>query len=166
MARVGGTGGPVAPGFDRSPGALAIAGHVAELHPDVIAAWDLRATRVLAGELAIAGVGGGTTSAPDGAGPLPRVPGGRARPRRSSSTRSVEAGSVDAVARRAAGDLLRGLRLFDVYRGTPLATDEKSLAIRLVLQSPDRTLTDEEIDAVMAGVAGALAAELGARVRS
>ena len=78
----------------------------------------------------------------------------------------IEAGSVAAVARGAAGGLLHGLRLFDVYRGAPLAPDEKSLAIRLVLQSPDRTLTDTEVDTVMAGVAGALAAELGARLRA
>jgi phenylalanyl-tRNA synthetase beta chain len=163
-ARLGETGGPVAPGFDRHPGAVAIAGHVAELHPDVLAAWDLRATRVLAGELAIAGVGGGVPAAPM-ARPLSRVPAVE-RDLAVVVREEVEAGSVDAIARRAAGDLLRGLRLFDVYRGAPLAPDEKSLAIRLVLQSPDRTLTDDEIDAVTASVTGALTAELGARLRT
>jgi phenylalanyl-tRNA synthetase beta chain len=163
-ARVSETGGPAAPGFDRRPGALAIAGHVAELHPEIVAAWDLRSARVLAGELAIAGIGGGTPAAPM-ARALSRVPAVE-RDLAVVVSEEIEAGSVASVARRAAGELLRGLRLFDVYRGMPLAADEKSLAIRLVLQSPDRTLTDEEIDAVMAGVADALASDLGARLRS
>ena len=32
------------------------------------------------------------------------------------------------------------VRLFDVYRGNPLAADEKSLAYRLTFRAPDRTL--------------------------
>ena len=163
-ALVGETGGPAAPGSDRHPGALAIAGHVAELHPDVVAAWDLRSAHVLTGELAVAGLGAGTLAAPM-ARTLSRVP-TIERDLAVVVREEVEAGAVSAVARTAAGGLLRGLRLFDVYRGAPLAPDEKSLAIRLVLQSPDRTLTDEEVDLVMAGVAGALTAGLGARLRA
>jgi phenylalanyl-tRNA synthetase beta chain len=52
-----------------------------------------------------------------------------------------------------------------VYRGAPLGAGEKSLAERLVFQAPDRTLTDAEIDPVLAAVSAALAAELGARLR-
>jgi phenylalanyl-tRNA synthetase beta chain len=163
-ARVADTGGPVAPGFDRRPGALAISGHIAELHPDIAAAWDLRSARILVGELAVAGVGGGVPAAPM-ARTLSRVPAVE-RDLAVVVRDEIEAGSVAAIARGAAGDLLRHLRLFDVYRGAPLGPDEKSLAIRLVLQSADRTLTDAEVDAVVDRVAGVLAAELGARLRS
>ena len=79
---------------------------------------------------------------------------------------SVEAGTVVEVARRAAGELLRDVRLFDVYRGAPLGPDQKSLAIRLTLQSPDATLTEEAIDAAVGAVTGALTREVGARIRT
>ena len=40
--------------------------------------------------------------------------------------------------------------LFDIYRGPPLATDEKSLAYRLTFRADERTLTEAEIDAALA----------------
>ncbi len=58
---------------------------------------------------------------------------------------------ADAVAdalRTAAGDLLESVRLFDVYRGTGIAADARSLAYRLRFCSPERTLTDEEVGAL------------------
>jgi phenylalanyl-tRNA synthetase beta chain len=79
---------------------------------------------------------------------------------------SRPAGEVEAVIRRSAGTLLRSLRLFDVYRGTPLADGELSLAFRLTLQAADRTLTDAEIDGLVAAVVSGLDRELGARIRS
>jgi phenylalanyl-tRNA synthetase beta chain len=78
----------------------------------------------------------------------------------------VPAGSVAAVIREAAGPLLRGLRLFDLYHGAPLDPEERSLAYRLTLQTADRTLTDEEIDAVMARTVDLLGRRLGARIRA
>jgi phenylalanyl-tRNA synthetase beta chain len=68
--------------------------------------------------------------------------------------------------RRCAGTLLRELRLFDVYRGAPLADGELSLAFRLTLQAADRTLTDEEIDGLITTVVSALGRDLGAHIRS
>jgi phenylalanyl-tRNA synthetase beta chain len=56
--------------------------------------------------------------------------------------------------------------LFDIYRGSPLASEEKSLAFRLTFQSPDRTLTDDEIDAAMDAVIGGLATDVGGRPRA
>jgi len=79
---------------------------------------------------------------------------------------SRPAGDVEAVIRRSAGTLLRGLRLFDVYRGAPLAEGELSLAFRLTLQAAGRTLTDSEIDGVVAEVVSGLDRDLGARIRS
>jgi phenylalanyl-tRNA synthetase beta chain len=76
------------------------------------------------------------------------------------------AASVQASIRGHAGDLLRDLRLFDLYRGAPLAADEKSLAYRLVFGAGDRTLTEGEVDAAMAAVRSGLAADLGAHIRS
>ena len=76
------------------------------------------------------------------------------------------AGEVEQVLREAAAPLLRGLRLFDLYDGAPLAPGERSLAFRLTLQAADRTMTDEEIEAAVGKVVDALAGRLGARIRS
>ena len=76
------------------------------------------------------------------------------------------AGEVEQVVREAAAPLLRGLRLFDLYDGAPLAPGERSLAFRLTLQAADRTMTDEEIETAVGKVVDALAGRLGARIRS
>jgi phenylalanyl-tRNA synthetase beta chain len=69
------------------------------------------------------------------------------------------AGAVEATIAAAAEELLASLFLFDVYRGDGVGEGARSLAYRLRLQAPDRTLTDAEIgdlrqrviDAVEAG---------------
>ena len=61
---------------------------------------------------------------------------------------------------------MRGLRLFDLYRGAPLAATEKSLAYRLVLGAPDRTLTEAEVDAAVASVRSGLESDIGAHLRT
>ena len=66
----------------------------------------------------------------------------------------------------AGGGLLRSVRLFDIYRGAPLATDEHSLNYRLLYQADDRTLTDAEIEASLATITAALAHQVGGRIRS
>jgi phenylalanyl-tRNA synthetase beta chain len=58
---------------------------------------------------------------------------------------ATPAGTVAGSIRDAAGDLLVGLELFDVYRGDPVPEGRRSLAYRLRLQARDRTLTDEEV---------------------
>jgi phenylalanyl-tRNA synthetase beta chain len=60
--------------------------------------------------------------------------------------------------------LCRAVELFDVYRGEPLEAGRKSLAFEVVLQSGERTLTDEDVKAAV-DAAVASAAELGATLR-
>jgi phenylalanyl-tRNA synthetase beta chain len=65
-----------------------------------------------------------------------------------------------------AGELLREGRLFDLYRGAPLAATEKSLAYRLVFGANDRTLTEDEVDAAVVAVRTGLESDIGAHIRS
>jgi phenylalanyl-tRNA synthetase beta chain len=58
---------------------------------------------------------------------------------------SVPAAEVAAALREAAGPLLVGLELFDVYRGGGVDEDARSLAYRLRFQAPDHTLTDADV---------------------
>ncbi len=58
---------------------------------------------------------------------------------------SVPAAAVATTLRKAAGDLLVDLHLFDVYRGPGVAAETRGLAYRLRFQAADRTLTDAEL---------------------
>jgi phenylalanyl-tRNA synthetase beta chain len=60
---------------------------------------------------------------------------------------SVTAEKLDKALRQAAGSLLVDLSLFDVYRPESGATS-RSLAFRLRIQAPDRTLTDVDVSSV------------------
>ena len=66
--------------------------------------------------------------------------------------------------------LIRSTRLFDVYKpATPSAdmkAGERSLSVRLELLDDSVTLTDERIDATVAGVLSALGQRLGVRLRA
>ncbi|HXE21884.1 MAG TPA: phenylalanine--tRNA ligase subunit beta, partial [Rhodoferax sp.] len=66
--------------------------------------------------------------------------------------------------------LLREAALFDVYRpkqaGSDLREGEKSLAVRLTLNSDDATLADEQIEAQVQAIVRRLTSELGARLRA
>jgi phenylalanyl-tRNA synthetase beta chain len=77
----------------------------------------------------------------------------------------VEAGSIVTVAREAGGDELRDARVFDVYRGEQVGESRKSVAVHLVFQAPDRTLTDEEADAARSRIVDALAERVGGELR-
>lgn len=96
--------------------------------------------------------------------PLPRYP-GALRDLAFVVDKERRHGEVVAAIREATGELLSEVRLFDVYEGPPLAPSEKSLAYTLSFRSPDRSLTNEEVDAVVAGIVERLRTGLGARIR-
>lgn len=76
------------------------------------------------------------------------------------------AAAVEATIIKAGGDLLKGARLFDVYRGEPIPAGHKSLAYSLVYQVDDRTLTDSEVAKAHQKIVRACERELGARLRA
>lgn len=77
---------------------------------------------------------------------------------------SVSAATLVKAIKQAGGNLLIDLVLFDVYRGKGVSEDARSLAYRLRLQAPDRTLTDVEVSDVRAKCIAA-AEKLGATLR-
>lgn len=130
-------------------------GVVGELHPATVDAWELRTTgRVIVAELAIDGLAAGRLTAERATtvGRFPEVD----RDLAIVVPDATASAAVDAMVRASAGTLLRDVRLFDIYRGVPLAADEKSLAVRLRFGAPDRTLTEEEIEAAVAAVVAGL----------
>ena len=78
---------------------------------------------------------------------------------------AVPAGDLLATARAAAGGYAVDGRLFDIYRGKGIPEGQKSVAIGLILQDYSRTLTDHDVDEVVAGVVARLQHEFGASLR-
>ena len=63
-----------------------------------------------------------------------------------------------AAAREAGAPLVRDVSVFDRYAGEQVDEGHVSLALRLEIADPGRTLTDEEIDAAVARARDALEA--------
>lgn len=78
----------------------------------------------------------------------------------------VPAAAVQAALDAAAGELLDRSLLFDVFRGGVIPEGRKSLAFALAFRAADRTLTDEEVEPVVAGIVERLRSELGAALRT
>ena len=72
---------------------------------------------------------------------------------------------LEATLRRAVGPLLRQVTLFDRYVGQGVEPGFKSLAMGLILQDKSRTLTDRDVDTVVAEAVSAMEREHHARIR-
>jgi len=73
---------------------------------------------------------------------------------------------VEASLRSGAGPLLESLRVFDEYRGAPLAAGQRSVAWRLVFRAADRTLRDQEVEAAVARALAEVERRHGVRRRA
>ncbi len=78
---------------------------------------------------------------------------------------SVEAGKLLKAAGSADKKLITNVSLFDVFEGSNLGEGKKSLAIEVTIQPKDKTLTDEEIDAISQKVVAAVQKATKAELR-
>ena len=143
-------------------------GHFGELHPDVLDAFEVKGP-VAAFEVFLDAV------------PLPRAAKGtgtRARPPLKLSVfqpverdfafivdRDLPAETLLRAARGVDRKLVSEIRLFDVYEGKGLPEGKKSLAISVVLQPQEATLTDAEIDAFSKRLVAAVEKATGGALR-
>jgi len=72
---------------------------------------------------------------------------------------------IETVIRRSGGSILEEIKLFDVYRGEQVPEGMKSVAYTLTFRSPDRTLTDDEVNRIMENILDRLKTELDATLR-
>jgi phenylalanyl-tRNA synthetase beta chain len=77
----------------------------------------------------------------------------------------VPAVGVVATARKAGGKLVAEVRVFDVYEGDQVPKGKRSLALRVLMRSSDRTLNDKDIATVRSRIVGALEREFAAALR-
>jgi phenylalanyl-tRNA synthetase beta chain len=137
-------------------------GVVGELHPRVVAAYEVPA-RTLAGELRLDRIVAEGVRHPVAAAPSP-LPGLRFDVA-VLVDEGVPAADVEAAVRAGAGDGLTELTLFDVFRGPQLGEGRKSLAYALRLDDPERQLSDVDEAAAIEAVARSVAARVGGRLR-
>ncbi len=64
-----------------------------------------------------------------------------------------------------AGKLLKSVYLFDVYEGKNLPASKKSYALSFILQDPNNTLKDQQIENIMARLQKVFAEKFGATLR-
>ncbi len=79
----------------------------------------------------------------------------------SKSVRSADI--TDAVSKES--KLIESVTLFDTYSGKGLGEEEISLAFRIFFSDPEKTLTDEETNAVLRSAIAKLEKDFGARLR-
>jgi phenylalanyl-tRNA synthetase beta chain len=146
---------------------LRLGGHnvayLGELHPEIAARFDLEGERVQVAEVDL-------DTLFDHAEPirsyhpLPRFPAAY-RDIAVIVDGSVAAERVIETVRLAGDELLESARIFDVYRGKPLAEEKKSIAIGLTFRAPGATLTQDEVNEAMDHIVAALETELEATLR-
>jgi phenylalanyl-tRNA synthetase beta chain len=123
-------------------------GYVGELHPTVTAGAKLEG-RLVAFEIDVEPLLAAS-----------RIPRASSLPRYPSVERDLAVVVDDTVAaaavltsiRESSSDLLEHVRAFDEYRGSQVPEGYKSIAFTLTFRSPERTLTDAEVDRVMSEI--------------
>jgi len=79
--------------------------------------------------------------------------------------RAVEAASLTRAAAAADRKLITGVRVFDVFEGASVGSGNKSIAIEVAIQPVERTLTDEDFEALAARIVENVAKQTGGVLR-
>jgi len=72
---------------------------------------------------------------------------------------------IEEIARAADKKILKEVGLFDVYEGDKLEAGKKSYAVSFKFQDAEKTLKDQQVDAVMEKIRTSLESKLGAQLR-
>ena len=80
--------------------------------------------------------------------------------------RSVRAGDIVRSALAADRTLITDVTVFDVYEGKGIDDGRKSVAIAVTIQPREKTLTDQEIDAIAAGIVAEVSKRTGGTLRA
>jgi phenylalanyl-tRNA synthetase beta chain len=143
-----------------------VIGHVGELHPRWRQGWDLTQAPVMF-ELSLEAVLHRAVPKSTGVAKFPNVERDIAVIVKDSVTHAQLMKAVHAAP---AQGLLRQAVLFDVYRpkaeSAAMAMDEKSLAVRLTLNSDEATLNEAQIEGVVQAVVAELTTQVAARLRA
>jgi phenylalanyl-tRNA synthetase beta chain len=79
--------------------------------------------------------------------------------------KDLSAATVEIEIRKTAGELLRDLRVFDVFEGESLPEGQRSVAFRLIFQTQDSTLEDQKVNELRDKVVSAVSQKFGITLR-
>ena len=97
--------------------------------------------------------------------PLPKYP-AATRDLAFVCDEELEAGTIEAVMKKAGGKLLESITLFDVYRGVQIGVGKKNMAFSLSFRAADHTITAEETDKAIKKILTLMDKELGLNLRA
>ena len=133
-----------------------------QLAPAIAAARDLPATdEIYAGEIDLDALSAAAPAETLRAAALPKYP-SVVRDVSILVADTLSAETVRGTIRSAAPETLIQIREFDRYQGKGIPDGKVSVSFRLTFQSPDRTLTDDEVQAAMQRIMDALTRDLQA----
>ena len=135
-------------------------GHVGAIHPSLAKKMDVP-TEVYLVELCLETLINGAVTRFE---PLSKFPEVR-RDLAVTVSDTVAADSLCQMIRNEGGELLRDVRVFDVYAGKGIEEGHKSLALGLTLQHPSRTLKDEDVNGLVDRVVTKLENDFNASLR-
>ena len=72
---------------------------------------------------------------------------------------------IEKAIKNGGGSLLTNIEVFDVYTGTNVADDKKSIAYSLTFADMKKTLTDEEVNSLMEKIIDTVSKKCGAELR-
>jgi phenylalanyl-tRNA synthetase beta chain len=143
-----------------------VLGHFGELHPRTLEALGARSPLAVF-EIILEHI------------PEPRAKASRAKPPLELSPfqpverdfafvvdRSVLAGDIIRAAQSADRKLISKITVFDVYQGAGIEPGKKSIAISVTLQPREKTMTDQEIEAVAVKIVAEVSKRTGATLRA
>ena len=78
---------------------------------------------------------------------------------------NISSDAIEAEIRKAGGELLRNVELFDIYRGDQIGKHKKSYAYTMVFNADNRTLTQDEVDLIIYKISDNLNKLLNATIR-
>jgi phenylalanyl-tRNA synthetase beta chain len=146
-------------------GPQTVLGHFGELHPKVLQALDAEGPLV-GFEVILNRI------------PEPKAKATRAKPMLDLSPfqpverdfafvvdRKVKAADILRAAQSADRKLVSNITVFDVYEGKGIEPDKKSIAIAVTIQPREKTLTDQEIEALGAKIVGEVVKKTGGTLR-
>ena len=63
-------------------------------------------------------------------------------------------------------NLISNIKVFDVYEGDNIPENQKSIAISVTIQSPEKTLTDNDLEKINNLIIETVENKTGAKIRS
>ncbi len=118
-------------------------GFLGQLHPDIATEWEINQAVTLC-EIDFSTINNHTELVPWTA-PLDRYP-AVIRDIAVVITRDIPSIVVEEKIKEAGGDLVKDVKLFDLYEGEQIPEGKRSLAYSITFRSEERTLTDSEVN--------------------